>query len=535
MIGFSLDAPCMSVYHKAGCRSDCLYVQRRCAKRIRLSVQVIWKTLCFMKTAKEKNRMQSNSAPKLSRDGLLSGQTNLSLRSWQLPAVLAFVCCIIISVYQYYSMKYADLFLTSVLFPASVGVFALILYTRPFLKYPEVKLLGVLFVWMILGLFINDWRLEKAFSSTWLYCACITTFLCFSLPYAFDKETLKKALSILAVAMLASATLLSAAALAVVFGGVHAPEAITKIGYVGIFDDGRLWMVSHPNTVAPICGAAIILTGYLLTRTQKWLVRALLILCAIACYSTMALTDSRTGFVSTTPGVALEFFLLFNLSFAKIKRAGGRILLSLAATALCVGVFFFGTNVVRSVYNNMVVAHSAADDTAVDSSTSDNTVSDPATKTDMAVDRGLDKVESFNGRTEIWKGTLHGLKENPDILLTGTTPIISGGVMAQYFPKNSPIGNFHNSFVASLVSFGIPGLAIILAFFVMLAIQAGRLSFSELKEKSSLGARLIPAILLFAVSESMMEVFLFVEFSLNVVWIWFMFAAGFVFRMQKSE
>ena len=45
----------------------------------------------------------------------------------------------------------------------------------------------------------------------------------------------------------------------------------------------------------------------------------------------------------------------------------------------------------------------------------------------------------------------------------------------------------------------------------------------------------IPAILLFAVSESMMEVFLFVEFSLNVVWIWFMFAAGFVFRMQKSE
>lgn len=515
MIGFSLDAPCMSVYHKAGCRSDCLYVQQRCAKRIRLSVQVIWKTLCFMKTAKEKNRMQSNSAPKLSRDGLLSGQTNLSLRSWQLPAVLAFVCCIIISVYQYYSMKYADLFLTSVLFPASVGVFALILYTRPFLKYPEVKLLGVLFVWMILGLFINDWRLEKAFSSTWLYCACITTFLCFSLPYAFDKETLKKALSILAVAMLASATLLSAAALAIVFGGVHAPEAITKIGYVGIFDDGRLWMVSHPNTVAPICGAAIILTGYLLTRTKKWLVRALLILCAIACYSTMALTDSRTGFVSTTLGVALEFFLLFNLSFAKIKRAGGRILLSLAATALCVGVFFFGTNVVRSVYNSTL-----------------EVASDQA---DTVVQRGLEDAESFNGRTEIWKGTLHGLKENPDILLTGTTPIISGSVMAQYFPKNSPIGNFHNSFVASLVSFGIPGLAVILAFFVMLAIQAGRLSFSKLKEKSSLGARMVPAILLFAVSESMMEVFLFVEFSLNVVWIWFMFAAGFVFRMQKSE
>ncbi|MEN6417856.1 MAG: O-antigen ligase family protein [Clostridiaceae bacterium] len=484
--------------------------------------------------------MQSNSAPKLSRDGLLAEQTNLGLRSWQLPAVLVFICCIIVSVYQYYSLKYADLFLASVLFPASVGVFALILYTRPFLKYSEVKLLGVLFVWMVLGLFFNDWRLEKAFSNTWFYCACVTTFLCFSLPYAFDKETLKKALSILAVAMLASATLLSAAALAIVFGGVHVPEAIAKIGYVGLNTDGRLWMVSHPNTVAPICGAAIILAGYLLTRTKKWLTRAFLILCAVVCYSAMSLTDSRTGILSTTLGVALEFFLLFNLSFAKIKRAGGRILLSLAAAALCIGVFYFGTNIVRFVYNNTFVAHSATDDAtvedaAVEDAASSNTVSNPNTETDLAVNRGLDKVDSFNGRTEIWKGALRGLKENPDILLTGTTPIISGSVMAQYFPKNSPIGNFHSSFVAALVSFGIPGFAVMLAFFVMLAISAARLSFTKLLEKDSLAARMVPAILLFAVSESMMEVFLFVEFSLNVVWIWFLFAAGFVFRMQKSE
>lgn len=456
---------------------------------------------------------QSNSTPELNREGFLSEKTNLSLRSWQLPAVIAFVCCIIISVYQYYSSKYADLFLTSVLFPASVGFFALVLYTRPFLKYAEVKVMGVLFFWMLLGLLFNDWRLEKAFSSTWLYCACVTTFLCFSLPYAFDKETLKKALSILAAAMLACATLLGLAGLLIVFGGITVPQAIADIGRIGIYTDGRLWLVSHPNTIAPICGAAIILTGYLLTRTKKWLIRAFLILCAVICYCAMALTDSRTGFISTTLGIALEFFLLFNLSFAKMKRTGGRILLSLAAAALVVGVFFFGTTVVRTVYS----------DTAV------------SAKEDAIAARGLQNAESFNGRSDIWAGALEGLKENSDILLTGTTPIISGKVLASYFPAGSPIGNFHNSFVASLVSFGIPGFAVILAFFVMLAISAARLSFARLLDKDSLGARLIPALLLFAVSESMMEVFLFVEFSLNVVWIWFMFAAGFVFRMQKSE
>lgn len=459
--------------------------------------------------------IQSNNAPMLSREGLPLQKTDFSLRSWQLPAVLAFICCIIISVFQYYSPRYSDLFMTAVIFPVSVAVFALTLYTRPFIKYAEVKLLGAFFAWMILGLFFNDWRLEKAFTNTWLYCTCVTMFLCYTLPYAFDKETLKKALSILAVAMLVCATLLSAAGLIIVFGGVTIPESLSEVARIGIYVDGRLWLVSHPNTIAPICGAAIILTGYLLTRTKKWLVRILLILSALVCYCAMALTDSRTGFVSTALGVALEFFLLFNLSFAKVKRAGGRILLALVAAALCVGVFIVGTSAVRSVYDHTAGAASA--------------------QSELISDRGLEEADSFNGRTAIWAGTLKGLQHNPEILLTGTTPIIAGKLMGPYFPKDSPIGNFHNSYVASLVSFGLPGVLILIAFYVMLAISSARLSFTKLLDKDSLGTRLIPAILLFAVAESMMEVFLFVEFSLNNVWIWFMFAAGFVFRMQKSE
>ena len=458
---------------------------------------------------------QSNSAPELTREGLLPQKTNLSLRSWQLPAVLAFVCCIIISVFQYYSPSYSDLFMTAVIFPASVAVFALTLYTRPFIRYAEVKVLGVFFLWMVLGIFLNDWRLEKAFTNTWFYCTCITLFLCFTLPYAFDKETLKKALSIFAVAMLVCAALLSAAGLTIAFGGITIPESLAKVARIGIYVDGRLWLIIHPNTIAPICGSAILLTGYLLTRTKKRLVRILLILGAFVCYCAMALTDSRTGFVSTALGLALEFFLLFNLTFAKIKRAGGRILLALAAAALCVGVFIVGISAVRSVYDHTAGAASAQAETIAD--------------------RGLEDADSFNGRTAIWAGTFKGLKKNPSILLTGTTPIISGKVMGPYFPKGSPVGNFHSSYVASLVSFGIPGVLMLLAFFVLLAVSSARLSFTKMLDKDSLGTRLIPAILLFAVAESTMEVFLFVEFSLNNVWIWFLFAAGFVFRMQKSE
>lgn len=46
---------------------------------------------------------------------------------------------------------------------------------------------------------------------------------------------------------------------------------------------------------------------------------------------------------------------------------------------------------------------------------------------------------------------------------------------------------------------------------------------------------MLPGILLFAVAEGMMEDFLFAVNSLNIVWIWFLIAAGFVFRLSKPE
>jgi len=46
---------------------------------------------------------------------------------------------------------------------------------------------------------------------------------------------------------------------------------------------------------------------------------------------------------------------------------------------------------------------------------------------------------------------------------------------------------------------------------------------------------MLPAMLLFTLAEGMMEDFLFAYTSLNIIWIWFMIAAGFVLRMVKRE
>lgn len=106
--------------------------------------------------------------------------------------------------------------------------------------------------------------------------------------------------------------------------------------------------------------------------------------------------------------------------------------------------------------------------------------------------------------------------------------------MVPYFPANSPIGFFHNSLVGTLVAFGIPGLLLALIILLVAAVGSLRLSFGK-KQTQPLAVRMLPAILLFAVAEGMMEDFLFATNSLNIVWIWFMIAAGFILRLNRTE
>ena len=107
--------------------------------------------------------------------------------------------------------------------------------------------------------------------------------------------------------------------------------------------------------------------------------------------------------------------------------------------------------------------------------------------------------------------------------------------MAEYFPEGSPVGNFHNSLLAILIAFGIPGLILVLAFIALLFVACARLSFRNMRDAGSLSTRIVPAVVIFALAESMMESFLFTGSMPNIVWIWFMIAAGYIFRSRRSD
>lgn len=474
--------------------------------------------------------------------------TKKSVLSWQFGATIVLAICLIIAVYQIYFEKVSDMVLAYVLYPASISILALLVYTKKILKHAEVKVMGAFLFWVIIVLFLNDYRVSNALTSTWFYCTCVTSFICFGLPYSFSNKDIIELVRIISAVTVLAATILCTIGLISVFTGWIPPIAIIKQGQFGIMDDGRLHLLWHPNSIAPICGISILASIFLFKYTKKLHSKILLSISIAICYLALALTDSRAGILSLCISLFFVLFLVFNVLLVKNRNTAWRIILCIGFSLVCVFLFYSGTSLIRKGANLLITTTVASTlnidnsiETGIQPKVDTTATEKPAIVNDQeesiitASTRGLSDFNTFNGRIDIWLGTIKGLKEHPDILVTGTTPLKSGEIIGPYFPANAPAGNFHNSYLGILVSFGIPGLAILMAFLIMLARASFRLSFNNLTDPKTLANRIIPAILLFTLAEGMMEVFLFVEWSLNYVWIWFLFSAAIVFRLARSK
>lgn len=458
---------------------------------------------------------------------------------WNRLAAVAVGITIAVCFYRYMDTLHSGAIVAYLLYPASIGSLALLIYTRSYTKYPEVRLLGAFFAWTLLVIGLNMSRADGALSSEWFYSLCAACFLCFSLPYAFENGEQRRIVSILAlITVLLSAALCALAVSFVVTGSVI--EMHTGIeGALGIGADGRLWMFCHPNAAAPICGIGAILSFYLFFTFPARRIRYALFLSFLVCLVALALTDSRAGTLATTLALGAElFFVLSARCFSSVKRLS-RVLLAVVLSVAVMALLYQGTSWIRQGYNAYVSARqteSVVAETAPSGAlTAPDGTAQEQPQTQAISSRDLSDFNNFNGRTAIWSATLRGLVENPSILVTGTTPLIAGERMTPYFPAEAPRGNFHNSFLAILVSFGLPGLLLILAFVVLLAVRSIQLIVRGLFDAQQLHARLLTSVLVFALGESMMEQFLFVDGMPSVVWVWFLLAAGFTFCFSRAN
>lgn len=455
------------------------------------------------------------------------GQRTLSLKengvlSWRFVAVLSLMGCIAVEVLFNLMPIDHDTLLLFWFFPVSLLALSQLYVQLRFTKYVEVKLLLAFLLWGLATVVLNFRRAQMVDSYGWFACICAAVFLCFSLPYAFEKEAARRVLSWLAIATVLAVVLLSLMSIIAIYFKEIAQKAPSIFEGIEIWG-GRLAIDIHPNRSAPAPALGVILSVYLFAATKKVWQRVFFVLCAVICFIPLALTASRTAILGA--GLALSymaFLALRSVLAGRMRPLLRYALCALAALAVCAGIYK-GATLTARLSNDVIARMEAVSVQTAEDATSDE-----------VVERDFSDAEDFNGRTDIWLGVWGGLVENPKILAFGTGPWMAPDVMAPYFPAEAPSGIFHNSLVGTLVAFGVIGLALALAFLVLAAGTALRLSFGK-KHDQPLAIRLLPAVLLFAVAEGMMEDFLFAGTSFNITWIWFMIAAGFTFRLLKKD
>ncbi|MEN6636955.1 MAG: O-antigen ligase family protein [Clostridiaceae bacterium] len=468
--------------------------------------------------------------------------------SWRFLAVLSLIGCVVTEILFNIMPIDHDTLLAYWFYPVSLVLLSQLYFSLRFTKHWEIRFLLAYLGWMCLTVVLNRSRAHLVAAYPWFTCICTVLFLCFSLPYAFDKKTAARVMTALAVATVLAVSFLSIVSLLSVYTkwfSVKLPSFSEGI----FFDEGRLRIDNHPNRSAPAQALAIILVGYLLAQTKKSWQKVLWILLGILCFVPLALTVSRTGIIGAGIAIGFEVYLVLQEVLRKKTRAVLRVLIGVVAACISIVVIYKGAELVGRANNTylarieavqvqqdaLAVTPSAQPAESVQAPAPTAQPADTVSTANEVVDRDLSDADSFNGRTDIWLGVWKGLLQNPKILAFGTGPAAASEVMAPYFPVNSPIGLFHNSLVAVLVSFGVVGLLLTLVFLALVAVAAVKLSFGARYREASLAMRLLPAVLLFTFAEGMMEDFLFAYQALNVSWVWFMIAAGFVVYAVKPE
>lgn len=278
-----------------------------------------------------------------------------------------------------------------------------------------------------------------------------------ALPFAaalHDGED-QKGLDLFAACMILASVILSL--LGMLLWADILPSSLEHLVY---WDGARLHVNWHPNNTGSVFLIGTALTVRFFFRLHTWQGKGIMVLLAALQFTALVLTNSRTSLLIMCVFLAAAVF--FCIGFQNRKRAVAALLAALLAV---VGIFG-ASRVLFNRHNEARVADYAAELKENGEIASDVPDSQVTLHTEAGQGSLQNDMHTFNGRTHIWRAAYHGILQNPRILLRGTSDIIGtlldGG--CPFGPAHS-----HNSWIESVLGFGIPGLLMAL-FFTILAI-----------------------------------------------------------------
>ena len=269
-----------------------------------------------------------------------------------------------------------------------------------------------------------------------------------------------------------------------------------------IVGDIRLYTPVYATVGGGLLSVSTVLIVIAAIISRKKIAKILYALAALPVFLAMCLTDTRTGHIMTGVGIGMILFALILFSFRKKQsrhektgRQPGMVLpwlAGIAALLVSIVFFIFACSATIRLYNQ-VRAWAARNPASVISSASAEETETPAAADDGVIvvsNRGYSSSDILTMRPQTWANVLRYIRRNPMTLLTGTSI---------FYPMNGPNAQPETTFLAGhshcmplqlLLATGIPGLLLMLCFFVRTAVRAIRIVNSR---EMPLWTRLLPA------------------------------------------
>ena len=337
---------------------------------------------------------------------------------------------------------------------------------------------------------------ESILAALWLFAGC------YGLAKVLSPNQLKRFLSVNVMVWIAGMAILCCLGIYTVW----TEQTMSLFGgniYLSYDDTGemRLELVYTATTSGAIMGITILIgTIQILCIKNKYFKRVLLLL-LIPIIIAMALTDSRTAFVSASMGLAIMAFSRWYQYYQKqtkendLHRKGNQL------KAWIFGILIMGMVFVLLII--ILLQITPAFNRIRTQSLIPSAFAETTKKTDVAV-RGFSGDRILSGRTELWTNIINYINQNRNILLTGASKNIQLVVIDRYY------SHCHSLYFQALLESGIPGLLLIIAFIVYTMINVIRvITYPELP----LWIRLIPAVFVSLAVADLAECFLWLRAS----------------------
>ncbi|NLV57939.1 MAG: O-antigen ligase family protein [Clostridiales bacterium] len=418
---------------------------------------------------------------------------------------------------QWYSGDRGTAIMGNIVFPLVCAGIGIVFARGAFAKYGELRLAAAFVLWYAVTRMIHrDHYLGAVRADLALLAGCCCLVLAH--PYVMDAQTRRRVSRFVMDTLLVFTVAISWLAVyaAVTGNAVRLPLAQSDIGVDKAYR--RLMIFGwHANTGGSILSVCAVMALYRHQMVRHKVPSAILTGFALLGYfCAVTLSDSRAAIINLAFFLSVALVILLSRRVSLRSRVLKGAALVLLAAVLC-GSLYAANGLVRT-------SITALSEQMAPKSSQD--AQEPQA-TQIAGRNLLKDASTLNGRTGIYRAAIRTLARDPVRLLTGGDEAV---LIAQVNRQlKIPVDHTHNSFLQITAAMGLPGLAIVIAFLVLLILRGVRLFIAPSAASADRIALLIPVMI---VIHGMVEPLVF--YCFNLINVLFFLFSGIIFLRSRE-